>query len=132
MIYYIQLQLLYLILIVVVGSIFFSFARDCRWVWAIICRNTTYGFMALHILRWSPGIIDPLAIRNRWPKAVVVVSAAEVVVEAAVVVEALVVMIAAVAAEVVVSAEDMIVLSLFVNIDKIDATKSSFCQFYQS
>jgi hypothetical protein len=22
--------------------------------------------MALHILRWSPGIIDPLAIRNRW------------------------------------------------------------------
>ena len=32
--------------------------------------------MALPILRWSPGIIDPLAIRNRWPEAEVVVSVA--------------------------------------------------------
>ena len=48
--------------------------------------------MALHILRWSHGIIDPLAIRKRWPEAVAVVSAAEVVVSAAeVVVEAAVV-----------------------------------------
>ena len=30
--------------------------------------------MALHILRWSPGIIDPLAVRNRWPKEIVIVT----------------------------------------------------------